>query len=66
MFQYTTDEIDDLENGQFLIEVEYVSVDPAMRGWISDIGNYSEPVQINSTMRSLGVGKIIFSKNKNR
>ena len=36
-----------------------------MRGWISDVGNYSEPVPINSTMRSFGVGKIIFSKNKN-
>ena len=42
-----------------------MSVDPAMRGWISDVGNYSEPVPLNSTMRSFGVGKIIFSKNKN-
>ncbi len=63
MFQFTTDEIDDLKNGQFLVEVEYISVDPAMRGWISDIENYSEPVPINGTMRSFGVGKIISSKH---
>ncbi len=65
LFQYITEEINEIGDNQFLVEVEYVSVDPAMRGWISDAGNYSEPVPINSTMRSLGVGKIISSKNKN-
>ena len=65
LFQYITEEIDEIGDNQFLVEVEYVSVDPAMRGWISDVGNYSEPVPLNSTMRSFGVGKIIFSKNKN-
>ena len=65
LFQYITDEIDEIGDSQFLVEVEYVSVDPAMRGWISDAGNYSEPVPINNTMRSFGVGKIISSKNKN-
>ena len=65
MFQNINDEIDEIRDNHFLVEVEYVSVDPAMRGWISDVGNYSEPVPLNSTMRSFGVGKIIFSKNKN-
>ena len=65
LFQYITEEIDEIRDSQFLVEVEYVSVDPAMRGWISDAGNYSKPVPINSTMRSFGVGKIISSKNKN-
>ena len=65
MFQNINDEIDEIRDNHFLVEVEYVSVDPAMRGWISDVGNYSEPVHINSTMRSFGVGKIIFSKSKN-
>ena len=65
MFQNINDEIDEIRDNHFLVEVEYVSIDPAMRGWISDVGNYSEPVPLNSTMRSFGVGKIIFSKNKN-
>mgnify|MGYP000556456828 CR=1 FL=1 len=65
MFQYVKDEIDEIRDNHILIEVEYVSVDPAMRGWISDVGNYSKPVNINSTMRSFGVGKIISSKSKN-
>ena len=53
-----------LNESELLVEVKYVSIDPAMRGWISDVGNYSQPVGINETMRSLGVGKIIFSKNR--
>ena len=36
LFQYITEEIDEIGDSQFLVEVEYVSVDPAMRGWISD------------------------------
>ena len=47
-----------------LVDVKYVSIDPAMRGWISDVVNYSKPIAINETMRSLDVGKIISSKYK--
>ena len=65
MFQSATNEIDDLKDLQFLVEVLYVSIDPAMRGWISDVQNYSEPVPLNGTMRSFGVGKIISSKHEN-
>ena len=64
LFELKTEELKELKDGEFLINVKYVSIDPAMRGWISDVGNYSEPVAIDGTMRSLGVGKIISSKDK--
>ena len=64
LFELKTEELKELKDGEFLINVKYVSIDPAMRGWISDVGNYSEPVAIDETMRSLGVGKIISSKDK--
>ena len=64
LFKLKAEELRELKDGEFLINVEYVSIDPAMRGWISDVGNYSEPVAIDGTMRSLGVGKIISSKDK--
>ena len=64
LFELNTEELKELKDGEFLINVKYVSIDPAMRGWISDVGNYSEPVAIDGTMRSLGVGKIISSKDK--
>ena len=64
LFKLKAEELRELKDGEFLINVEYISIDPAMRGWISDVGNYSEPVAIDGTMRSLGVGKIISSKDK--
>ena len=63
LFEKITDDIRDLVADEFLVEVIYLSIDPAMRGWISSVGNYSEPVPLNDPMRSFGVGKIISSKN---
>ena len=63
LFELTKEEVIELHDGQFLVDVSYISIEPAMRGWISEIGNYSKPVPINGTMRSLGVGKIISSRN---
>lgn len=47
--------------GELLVRNAYLSVEPAMRGWIADIGNYSEPVPIDSVMRSLAVGEVVES-----
>jgi len=56
-------QIRELEDGQFLVKVLYVSLDPAMRGWINDARSYVPPVQIDEVMRSGGVGKVIKSKH---
>ncbi len=47
--------------GQLLVRNIYLSVDPAMRGWVSDVGNYSKPVGIGEVMRSLAVGRVVAS-----
>lgn len=52
-----------LKDGEFLIQCEYISLDPAMRGWLNDARSYIPPVQIDDVMRAGGVGKIIDSKN---
>lgn len=41
----------------------FLSVEPAMRGWIADAGNYAEPVALGSVMKSLAVGEIVESRN---
>ncbi len=48
--------------GEVLVRNIYLSVDPAMRGWVADVGNYSQPVAIGAVMRSLAVGRIEASK----
>src|SRR3546814_10748835 len=45
-----------IEAGQILVRNAYLSVEPAMRGWIADVGNYAAPVALGSVMRSLAAG----------
>ena len=51
------------EPGQIVVRNAFLSVEPAMRGWIADAGNYSAPVPIGSVMRSLAVGHVGESRN---
>jgi len=51
-----------LRDGEVRITNQFLSVDPAMRGWIADAGNYSDPVPIGGVMRSLAVGTVIESR----
>lgn len=50
-------------DGQVLVRNIYLSVDPAMRGWVSDVPNYSEPVPLGAVMRSLAVGRVEESRH---
>ncbi|MBA4172827.1 MAG: NADP-dependent oxidoreductase [Hyphomicrobium sp.] len=52
-----------LQDGEVCVANQFLSVDPAMRGWIADSGNYSDPVPIGGVMRSLAVGKIVESRS---
>lgn len=47
--------------GEILVRVIYVSIDPAMRGWLNDAKSYIEPVAIGDTMRALGLGQVVES-----
>ncbi len=55
--------IPESKEGEFLIKCEYISLDPAMRGWLNDTRSYIPPVQIDEVMRAGGVGKVINSNN---
>lgn len=57
--------IPEIQDGEFLIQNHYISLDPAMRGWINDSKSYIEPVQIGAVMLAGAIGKVIQSKNQN-
>ncbi|WP_018981561.1 NADP-dependent oxidoreductase [Salinimonas chungwhensis] len=50
-------------DGQIKVKVEFISLDPAMRGWMNDSKSYIEPVQIDEVMRAGAVGEVIESKS---
>jgi len=52
-----------LSEGQVRVKNRYLSIDPAMRGWVSDERNYLEPVAIGEVMRSLAVGEVAASRH---
>jgi hypothetical protein len=59
---FTTEPARAPAEGEALIAVEYLSLDPAMRGWMNEGKSYIAPVKIGEVMRALGVGKIVESK----
>lgn len=50
------------EDGEVLVRNIYLSLDPAMRGWMTDRKSYIPPVQIGEVMRGLTVGEVITSR----
>lgn len=49
--------------GQVLVRNRWLSVEPAMRGWVNAAANYSEPVAIGAVMRSFAAGEIVASQH---
>ena len=49
--------------GQVCIQALYLSLDPAMRGWMNEGKSYIAPVELGSVMRALGVGKVVESQH---
>jgi NADPH-dependent curcumin reductase CurA len=60
-FEFVTTPVGEPGPGQILVEVHYLSLDPAMRGWVKDQKSYVPPVGIGEVMRALGVGRVLAS-----
>ncbi|CEH13681.1 Predicted NAD-dependent oxidoreductase [Ceraceosorus bombacis] len=53
----------DVPDGSVLIKVKYVSIDPAMRGWLNDTRSYLPPAKIGDVFRCAALGEIVHSKS---
>ena len=62
-FEVVEAKIPPLESGQLLVRNEFLSVEPAMRGWVNAAANYSDPVAIGSVMRSFAAGTVGASRH---
>jgi len=52
-----------LADGEVRIKVLYISLDPAMRGWMNEGKSYVRPVNIGEVMRAGGIGIVEESKS---
>jgi NADPH-dependent curcumin reductase CurA len=62
-WEYTEEPVSEPGDGEVLVEVLYLSLDPAMRGWMSDARSYIAPVGIGETMRAGGAGEVLVSNH---
>ena len=58
-----SNEIPEPKEGEVLVQTHYISLDPAMRGWINEGKSYIEPVALDDVMRAGTIGTIIKSNN---
>jgi hypothetical protein len=50
-------------DGQALIRVRYLSIDPTIRTWMDDAPGYLPPIGIGDVVRSGGVGEVVASRS---
>ncbi|MEE6177317.1 NADP-dependent oxidoreductase [Mycobacterium sp. 050134] len=62
-FELSEDNVPDLGEGEALVRVEWISLDPTNRMWINDTPTYLPPVAIGEVMRAAGLGEVVASKN---
>ena len=62
-FQVVSTPLPELKPGELLVRNDFLSVDPAMRGWVNAAANYSDPVAVGAVMRSFAAGHVIASRH---
>ncbi|MGO9873951.1 MAG: NADP-dependent oxidoreductase [Acidimicrobiia bacterium] len=56
-------DVPSLNDGEALLEVRYLGIDPTIRGWLDERGNYMSGVAIGECVRSNGVGVVVETNN---
>ncbi|MCB0863096.1 MAG: NADP-dependent oxidoreductase [Solirubrobacterales bacterium] len=64
-FTLETGPVPEIGEGEALVRVKWISIDPTNRTWIGEEPTYLPPVQIGETMRALGLGEVVSSNNSN-
>lgn len=64
-FELTEQPVPEISDGEALVRVGWISLDPTNRMWINDAPTYLPPVGIGEVMRAAGMGQVVESKNPN-
>jgi len=62
-WEYRESSVPEPGDGEMLVRVHYISLDPAMRGWMNEGKSYIEPVQLGEVMRAGGIGEVVASRH---
>lgn len=64
VWRFGEEPVPDLQDGMVLVEAQYLSVDPAMRGWMADRPSYIAPVELGAVMRAGVAGIVVDSRSE--
>lgn len=64
-FKFEAENIPEPKDGELLLKSVYVSVDPYLRGRMSDAPSYIPPFEVNKPIKSLVVAEVLESKHDN-
>jgi NADPH-dependent curcumin reductase CurA len=62
-WQLVEEALPPLEEGEVRVKVLYLSLDPAMRGWMNEGKSYIRPVAIGEVMRAGAIGVVVESRS---
>jgi NADPH-dependent curcumin reductase CurA len=62
--ELVSEPVPELADGQILVRTLYLSLDPTNRLWMSDMRQYSPPVELDEVMRGIGIGEVIESRRE--
>jgi NADPH-dependent curcumin reductase len=62
-WSYTEELVGEPAVDTFVVKILYISLDPAMRGWMNAGRSYIPPVGIGEVMRALAIGRVTASKH---
>ena len=62
-WSFTEEPLAEPAEGDVLVQTLYLSLDPAMRGWMNEGKSYIPPVGIGEVMRAGGVGRVVASRH---
>ena len=62
-FDLITSAVPELQDGEVRLGVQYISLDPAMRGWMNAGTTYIKGVEIGAVMRAFAAGQVLDSRH---
>lgn len=62
-FEIVQTDLPELREGQLLLANKFISIDPAIRGWMNTGRTYIDAIEIGAVVRAFAAGEIIASQN---
>ncbi|MEL6821387.1 MAG: NADP-dependent oxidoreductase [Calditrichota bacterium] len=63
VWEYVESDIPQPGDGELLLKTQYISLDPAMRGWMNPVRSYIPPVELGDVMRAGTISEVVSSNN---